>query len=70
MSRKRGKGASTRGGRREGAGRPPTSVTARETVTWRLAIRLLTRIVQRAEGEKVTVTGWVEQALLDALRQR
>jgi len=39
-------------------------------VTWRLAIRLLTRIVQRAEGEKVTVTGWVEQALLDALRQQ
>ncbi len=57
----------SRGGRRPGAGRPPTGDTARSPVTWRLPIHLLTRISIHAEFEGMPVTRWVERALEHAL---
>ncbi|HLF83398.1 MAG TPA: hypothetical protein VI837_04410 [Blastocatellia bacterium] len=59
-----------RGGRRQGAGRPPTSQTIRKTVSWRLPIHVLTRVYKNAALEGITVTAWVEHALLDALKRK
>lgn len=56
-----------RGGRRPGAGRPPTSGTVRKAITWRLPIHLLTRVYRDAELEEIGVTEWVERALEFAL---
>lgn len=55
------------GGKRKGAGRPLKSGTHRKTVSWRLPIHLLTRIYKNAEFEGVTVTGWVQRALEQAV---
>lgn len=62
--------ALARGGKRKGAGRPFKSGTTRRAVTWRLPIHLLTRIHLRAKIEGITVTGWVEKALLKELSRR
>lgn len=58
-----------KGGRRQGAGRPPSGETIRKTISWRLPISLLTRIYKNAEFEEMEVTAWVERALYGALRR-
>lgn len=57
-----------RGGKRTGAGRPPTGQTPREIVTWRLPVDLLVRLRAHARLERLPVTTWVERRLLEALR--
>lgn len=56
-----------RGGFRPRAGRPRTSGTPRQPITWRLPIHLLTRIRKNAEFEGLTVSAWVERALQERL---
>ena len=60
----------SRGGRRRGAGRPPTGETIRRSVTWRLPIHLLTRVYSLARVERMSVTAWVERALSEAIGSR
>lgn len=59
-----------RGGKREGAGRPPTAATPRKTVSLRLPIHLITAAHRRAEIEEISVTRWIEVAIERALRRR
>ena len=58
------------GGKRAGAGRPPTSPTPRRTISLRLPIHLITAAHRRAELEGVTVTEWIETAIARRLRRR
>lgn len=57
-----------RGGKRPGAGRPPTSATPRTQVTWRLPLHLVDAAYRHAELEGVTVTRWIELAIERRLR--
>ena len=59
-----------RGGKRAGAGRPPTAATARKAVTLRLPIHLLTAAHRRAEIDGVSVTRWIEIAIERRLSRR
>lgn len=59
-----------KGGKRKGAGRPPTNGTVRKIVGWRLPVHLLTRVYTLAEFEGVTVTAWIERAIIEALTSR
>lgn len=52
-----------RGGKRPGAGRPPTAATRRTPVTVRLPLHLVNAAHRRAELEGVTVTRWIELAI-------
>jgi hypothetical protein len=59
-----------RGGKRSGSGRPLTGETIRKTVSWRLPVDVLTRVYKNADLEGITVTAWVERALVDALKRK
>lgn len=58
-----------RGGRREGAGRPPTAATPRQVVTLRLPVHLVTGAHRRAALEGVSVTRWIEIAIERRLKR-
>jgi hypothetical protein len=58
----------SRGGQRAGAGRPGTSNTYRTPVSWRLPADLLVRVRNHANAANVSVTAWVELALVDSLK--
>ena len=58
-----------RGGKRPGAGRPPTSPTPRVPVTFRLPLHLIDAAHRRAELEGVTVTRWLEVAIEERLKE-
>lgn len=57
-----------RGGKRLGSGRPLSGETVRKTVSWRLPIDVLTRVYKNSDLEGITVTAWVERALVNALK--
>ena len=58
-----------RGGKRAGAGRPPTAATPRHVVTLRLPLHLITAAHRRAEIEGVSVTRWIETAIERRLKR-
>ena len=59
-----------RGGKRPGAGRPPTSATPRVPVSWRLPIHLVNAAYRRAQLEGITVTRWIELAIEERLKPK